>query len=296
MFKNFLEKAAIKLDDYFYVSLSGHIYRVKYDSNHVQAAKMGMCGHVVLVPELLALKDASDSSRFLRQSDSMFLPTVTGTIFIAMEDQFAPGMPQVLPKAKDSYGEIRVNVFVVEMRLMGAAYLTAAACPTNVGPGPVVCDPTKGPCGPATVCDPLKGPCGPAPVCDPLKGPCGPAPVCDPLVQTCPAPVCDPTKGPCGPVPSDTTKPQPYKGPVDKIAPALALKGNAVKVMTATGLVDAKVDPATIMTDGVISTVRDAVTPTKTYVFLGNKMDPTMPMLTPNNDIVVMEKGLVAGL
>ncbi len=319
-FKVYLEKAMVKADDYFYVSLAGRIYRVKYDSLNVQNAKMGLCGQVVLTPEALALKDASDSSKGIHQSDSMSLPAVKGTIFVLMEDQFAPGMPQRIDKARDSYGEIRYSVFVVEMRLMSAEYFTSMSCPTNIGPLPV-CDPTKGPCGPAPVCDPTKTTC-PAPVCDPTKGPCGPAPVCDPLVQSCPAPVCDPTKGPCGPapvcdptkgpcgpapvcdptkavcgpVPPDSTKPQPYKGPIDKIAPALAFKANMVKVMTPGGLVDAKVDASTVMSDGIISTVRDAAVPTKTYVFLGDKMDPTLPMLTPNNDIVVIEKGPVAGL
>ena len=409
MYKMYLEKVGMKADAYFFVSMGGRVYKVKNDSLHVQDALAPFCGQVVLVPELLEAKDGSAISLAAHMSDSMGLPSTTGSLVLAIEDQFMPGMPARLEKVRDSYDSIRVNVLIIELRPKSFDYgKSTMVCSSNVGPiNPVcdptrstcantVCDPTKGAC-PMPVCDPTKGAC-PMPVCDPAKGPC-PSPVaCDPTKGICPPPPCDPAKGPCtggmgilgskysgtldnakmvltgsgnmvvisldsagavsAPVaidinslandtmihaisvkivgkintffiigmkedptkvlmmngkpvviggpggtlpppgdttlvllpPADTSKPAFYSGPIDKVAPALALKLNVVKVRTSMGLVDAKVNPSTISQGVGMITVNDLAS-AKLYIFLGDKLDPTKPFLTPTNDIVVIEKG-----
>ncbi len=408
IFKSFLDKALVEPGAYFYVQMGGKVFQVKYDSLHVQDAKAPMCGHVVLVPELIALKDETAISVAARNSDSMSLPTnLTGSIIVALEDQFVMGMPARMDKARDSYGDIRSNVFMVEMRPVSMDYgKTTMVCPANNGTiNPVCdptkqtctvpCDPTKGTC-PEPVCDPTKTTC-PQPVCDPTKTTC-PQPVCDPTKTTCPQPVCDPTKQVCGPVvggkplpylgaadmigaalvtsgnkvglvkdttgnigtmmvdpttvfwddvkgtttvkepgkaqlylfaaegtdqkklrifnglpvvypnpdgtipvdtnkvvPPDTLKPMPYTGPVSNIPEVLAFKQNKVKVMTPSGLVDATVNPATVISEGGLVQVKDASTSGRVYIFLGAKEDTTKPLLTPvGNDIVVQLKVTVA--
>ncbi len=112
-------------------------------------------------------------------------------------------------------------------------------------------------------------------------------------------PVGAPTSGgtsDSGKVVVDSTRPPPYKGTLDNVRTLLTLKGFRVKVGSPNGLTDAAVTPESLQSDGTLTFAVDATTASKIYIFLGDKMDPTKPMVTPTGDIVVAEKATVAGL
>ncbi|MDB5050432.1 MAG: hypothetical protein JWO30_3503 [Fibrobacteres bacterium] len=237
VFKMYLERAAIKSGDYFYVSMGGRVYRVKNDSLHVANAMAPMCGQVVLTLEAIPAKDESSGAKAAFMADSMGLPMGSTNLVFLMEDQFAAGVPNRLDKAFDNQGEVRANVFVVEIRPVTLDYgKSAMVC----GNGPIVnnpvCDPTKQVCN--QPCDPARGPCGPVDtnkvVCDPAKGPCNQP--------------CDPAKGPCGPAVGGFKAPL-YKGPLDMLTVALGSSNNQVglvkdSTMTVSGKVT--INPASI--------------------------------------------------
>ena len=411
-FKAYVQGSGVKDGDYFFVSMNNRVYRVKNDSLHVMEAKAPLCGQVVLVPEAIPAKDVTDANKAFFASDSMSLNIGTANLILLMEDQFTPGMPNRLDKARDSQGDVRANVFVVEGRPIDPAYgKTGANCPANNNPmgacDPAkgacpqpACDPAKGAC-PQPACDPAKGAC-PQPACDPAKGAC-PQPACDPAKGACPQPACDPAKGSCGPavggfkppayvgpldalkaallassnlvgaikdstmtigfrvtinpgsivfdtitkmttimdVPGaskylvlsepadatkllireamplvmlrpagtpvtnppvtnppvtnppvvvDTTKPAPYKGTMTLLNQVLTGKAFHVKVATANGLIEATVSDASVKTDGTIFTAVDVAKPTRIFVFIGDKVDPAKPALSPDGFPIVGEK------
>jgi hypothetical protein len=276
VFKQALERSGIKEGDYFYVSMGGQVFRVKFDSTHVYNAKAPLCGQVVLVPEAIPAKSDSAQHKAAFDKDAASLKAVpSNNLIILIEDQFLAGIPARQDKARTTQGDIVSNVFVAEFRPVPGDYPNANMnCPVNNGPvvncdpakGPC-CDPTKGPCGPVdtnkVVCDPAKQVC-PQPNCDPAKGPCGPVDTnkvacdpakqtcpCDPTKQTCTQPVCDPAKGPCGPADGGFKAPI-FMGDMALLKQALITSNNQVGVVkdsTLTISFRVTVNPGSMMVD-----------------------------------------------
>jgi hypothetical protein len=217
--------------EYFFVSMGGRVYRAKNDSVSVSNALFPMCGQVLLKIELLPMKDESDLSRQVRNADSIGM-WMGQNVVVAMEDQFRAGQPSRLDKARDSYGDVRSNVLIVELRPTPFDYgKTTNQCPAMNGP--IVQNP----------CDPTKGPC---PI-DTAK--------CDPTRQTCTQPPpCDPALGPCGPVPPVNNGQAPlYLGSVDAVKAALVVSQNTIGVIRdSTGAFDrVSVNLASLMKDPI---------------------------------------------
>lgn len=219
VFKQYLERAAIKPGDYFYVSIQGMVFRVLNDSTHMFNAKAPLCNQVVFLAEAIPAKSDSAHHKAAAEKDAMFLKSFPASnLFLAIEDQFMAGNPARMDKARDNQGEIRSNVFVAESRPTPPDYGTSAMiCPVNNGP--IVNQP----------CDPNRADC--LPPCDPAKGPCGPVDTtqCDPTRMTCPQPVCDPAKGPCPP--ATGFKAPIYMGAMDAVKIALQASQNQVGIV-----------------------------------------------------------------
>lgn len=217
VFNMFLERAAVKAGDYFFISMGGRVYRVKNDSLHVSNAKAPMCGQVTLVPEAVPAKDESEAAVNAYKNDSMGLQFGSSNRVFLMEDQFTAGVPNRLDKAFDAQGQIRLNVFVVEFRPVPADYGSSTMSCNN---GPIVNNPV-----------------------DTNR-------VCDPTKQTCTVP-CDPAKGPCGPNPGEGKAPL-YKGSLDIVRTALSASNNLAGLVKDTLMnVSARitVNPASLMID-----------------------------------------------
>jgi hypothetical protein len=126
------------------VSIGGRIFQVDLDdSTQLMDAKAPMCGHVVLKVGLVPLKEgASDEAKAARAQDSMMLARMTGDqMLVLIEDQFMPGKPAQIEKARDANGDIVYGVYVAEPRPKPFDYGSATfQCPTNpgpIGPGPI---------------------------------------------------------------------------------------------------------------------------------------------------------------
>ena len=392
-----VENMGLESHEYIHVSMGGKVFRAKYDTTHIFNAAFPWCGQVVIKVEAIPAKDETAAAKAAYAADSAAVMQIPSTaLVIAMEDQFTPGLPNRLEKARDAQGDVHVNVFVVEFRPTppdyGKAGMTCAIGGVVVQPcdpakqvcnNPVdtnkVCDPTKQTC--AVPCDPAKQTC-PVPVCDPAKGPCNNPPVTGfqpmlymgtmdilksalatstnkgslvkdstmtvaakidlnaasmmvdsgsksivikdaagtgayfvlsdradhnkllildgaPAIFSRPAGTANPNPNPVDttkpPVVSDTTKPSPYKGTLDNLKNLLAAKGNKVVVGTPQGPVPAMVNPASLKSDGVITTAVDANNAARIYVFIGDKSDPTKPAIAPDGSIIVAEKPATAG-
>jgi hypothetical protein len=218
-------KLSVKEGEYFYISMGGRVYRVKNDSTGVSNTLFPMCGQVALKLELLPMKDETDMSKQARNADSMS-SQIGQSVLIAMEDQFMAGMPAMLDKARDSYGDVHNNVLIVEMRPIGPDYgKTSTQCPTVVqNPG----------------CDPTKQVCGPVP---------GDTSKCDPAKQTCTQP-CDPSKQVCQ-QPGNQGQAPLYLGTLDAVKAALVTSNNLMGVVKdSTGAYDRiEVDLASLVKD-----------------------------------------------
>ena len=219
VFKQYLERAAIKPGDYFYVSIQGMVFRVLNDSIHLTNAKAPMCNQVVFLAEAIPAKSDSAHHKAAAEKDAMFLKAFPASnLVFAIEDQFMAGNPARMDKARDNQGEIRSNVFVAESRPVPPDYGTSAmVCPINNGP--IVnqpCDPTKGFCPPVDTakCDPTRMTC--TQPCDPNRADC--------------LPVCDPSKGPCGPTTGGFKAPI-YMGPMETVKMALLASQNQVGIV-----------------------------------------------------------------
>ena len=266
-FKNALSRAFVEPGGYFFVQMGGRIYRVKNDSNHVMDAKSPWCGQVVLALELIDPKDGSDSSKAAHKADSLGLPSFSGAVVVAIEDQFTSGVAASVEKARDSYGDIHTNVFMVENRPTPLDYgKLAANCQTNINP---TCDPTKQTCN--APCDSTKPDCGVP--CDPTKG-------------TCIAP-CDTSMGPCGSVVG--SKPLPYLGLPDPIKAALSISRNVVGLIKDTlGTFGGTlvVDPATLVSDAAnLNRIKEPGKP-RPYLFMAEAMDQKKLKLVNNMPVV----------
>lgn len=106
-----------------------------------------------------------------------------------------------------------------------------------------------------------------------------------PMNGTVPPPPGDTTK-----VVGDTAKPILYKGTIAFLKEILSNKGNEVRVMTPNGPQPAKVNPETIASDGVITTGLDASSSARIFVFIGDRMNPEKPMVTPEGFVGVQVK------
>ncbi|MBW8889494.1 MAG: Ig-like domain-containing protein [Fibrobacteres bacterium] len=265
-------KLSLKDGDYFFVSMGGHVYRVKDDSVGVSNALSPMCGQVVLKLELLPMKDGSDVSKQAHNSDSMAFQ-MGQSIVVAIEDQYIVGQPAIMDKARDSYGDVHSIVPIVEMRPISLDYgKPGTQCPAT---NPIVqnppCDSTKGPCN--QPCDPTKAtctqPCDPTKTtcpqpCDPTKATC--TQPCDPTKTTCNQP-CDPTRTnctqPCDPATANCTQPppggqpQPYMGSLDLVKAALVASANFIGVVKdSTGAYfRVEVNPLSLIKDPILQYV-----------------------------------------
>jgi hypothetical protein len=252
-FRMNLERYGYKAGDWFYVSLGGRVYRVKNDSDHVYNSLAPMCGQVVLVPEAIPAKDESDAAKAAFAADGLSLRTTESNRIFLMEDQFAAGVPGRLDKAFDAQGEIRANVFVVELRPLPADYGKSAI---NCNNGPVVNQP-----------------------CDPAKGVCNP-------VDT--AKVCDPTRGPCG-----NDKPPFYVGGLDPLKPILESTGNTIGVIKDSlnsPYIKVKVNPASLRVDQAtrVVMVSDEANASQ-YAVLASPSEPGKPLLRDGFPLAVLQ-------
>jgi hypothetical protein len=257
-FRNFLNGAGIKPNEYFFISMGGKVFRVLNDSSHVLAAKAPMCGQVILVPEAIPALDGSATAMSAFVSDSMTAQVHGGNLVLLMEDQNRAGAPNRLDKAFDSQGMVRLNVFVVEIRPVGADYGSATAvCPGNQGP----VDTNKV--------------------------------ACDPRVSTCPQPNCDPALGPCGPVDGQAFKAPLYKGNLDLLKTALLASGNQVGLVkdssfTLMGRVGVNPGSMTVEPNTRTVIVMDAAGASK-FLVLAVKGDSTQLLIKDNLPLVIQK-------
>jgi hypothetical protein len=275
-------KLQVRDGEYFFVSMGGRVYRAKNDSVSASAALFPWCGQVILKVELLPMKDESDMSKQARNSDSMGMP-MSQSLVVAMEDQFMAGMPSMLDKARDSYGDIHTGVLVVEMRPISLDYGKAGMqCPAMNGP--IVqnpCDPTKGPCPIDTVkCDPTRQTCTQPPPCDPATQNCTQPPPCDPATQNC----TQPTGG----------QPPLYLGAMDAVKMAITQAGGTIGVIKdSTGaFIRVQVNLASLFKDPVMQFViiADANGVNK-FAFIADPMDKNKLVLRENLPMAVPAPG-----
>jgi hypothetical protein len=123
-----------------------------------------------------------------------------------------------------------------------------------------------------------------------------------PVGTTCPPPdnVATCPVGTTCPPPDTTAAMEPppaYKGTQENLVMVLNNKGNKVKVMVPPPAMpfETMVNPTTLKSDGQVTMVADAGDAAKMYVVLGDKMDPSKPMLTPDGFVGVMPAPTMAG-
>src|SRR5690606_32059934 len=97
-----------------------------------------------------------------------------------------------------------------------------------------------------------------------------------------------------GLVSGDSARPAPYRGALQLLKEALAVKGNEVRVMTPNGPQPARVDAESIVSDGTLTTGLDASNAARIFVFMGAKEDPAKPMLTSDGFVGVEPKPSMA--
>ncbi|MEO6098684.1 MAG: Ig-like domain-containing protein [Fibrobacteria bacterium] len=300
-YRDIAGKFGYKVGEYVYVSLGGQVFRAKLDSVGISDAKAPLCGQVVLTLEAIPAKSDSAQHKDAFSKDEAVLRSVpSGNKVFAIEDQYMPGNPARMDKARDNQGEVRANVFVVEFRPVPAEYgMTTMVCQTNNGPivNNPVCDPLKQTC-PQPICDPAKGACGPVDTtrCDPTKATCT-QPVCDPTKSTCPQPNCDPANGPCGPATGGFRAPL-YMGELTNLKTALLASSNMVGVVkdsTMTIELRILVNPGSMAFDAALkmTTIADAAGASK-FLVLSEPNDP-MKLMVRDGVVLVFPKPNDAG-
>lgn len=230
------------------VSFSGRIYRVDLDDpSQLMDAKAPMCGQVTAKLSLVPLKEgATEEARRARMEDSLLLARIPrDQILVLIEDQFMPGRPAVIEKARDANGDIVHQAYVVEARPVPFDYgASTAQCPTN--PGPI---------GPQ---------CPAGQICG---GP-GPGDTTCPAGMTCGGP------GPMGP--------PLYQGPIEAVRTALLSSGNVGLWMKDSVTVggDVNLDPEGLAFDETrrATSAPERGNPTRRFAFLSGDGGLTLMM------------------